>query len=47
MAERHLIEVGESMATFVKRLSGSGMAPEQVSRKTSIPLEKVKELLGA
>ncbi len=45
--DRHLIEVGESMETFVKRLSGSGMTPEQVSRKTSIPLEKVKELLGA
>jgi len=30
----------------VKRLSGSGMTPEQVSRKTSIPLKKVEELLG-
>lgn len=45
--DRHLIEVGESMVTFVRRLHGHNMTPEQVSQKTSIPLEKVRELLRA
>jgi catechol 2,3-dioxygenase-like lactoylglutathione lyase family enzyme len=45
--DRHLIEIGESMATFVKRLHSDNMTPEQVSQKTSIPLEKVIELLRA
>lgn len=45
--DRHLIEIGESMATFVKRLHSDNMTPEQVSQKTSIPLEKVRELLRA
>jgi catechol 2,3-dioxygenase-like lactoylglutathione lyase family enzyme len=43
--DRHLIEVGEAMDVFVRRLSGDRMTPEQVSEKTSIPLEKVRELL--
>ena len=42
--DRHLIEIGESMETFVKRLYNDNMTPEQVSQKTSIPLEKVREI---
>jgi catechol 2,3-dioxygenase-like lactoylglutathione lyase family enzyme len=45
--DRHLIEIGETLATFVKRLYNNKLTPEQVSQKTSIPLAKVKELLGA
>lgn len=45
--DRHLIEIGESTETFVKRLHRNNMTPEQVSQKTSIPLEKVQEILGA
>ena len=45
--DRHLIEIGESLETFVKHLHRQGMTPEQVSQKTSVPLEKVKEILGA
>ncbi len=43
--DRHLIEIGESMETFVRRLYSHNMTQEQVSQKTSIPLEKVRELL--
>jgi len=42
--DRHLIEVGEALETFVKRLHREGMTREQVSEKTSIPLETVREL---
>ncbi|MHB9028874.1 MAG: VOC family protein [Candidatus Latescibacterota bacterium] len=44
--DKHLIEVGESLGTFLKRLHEGNMTPEQVSRKTSVPLEKVNKLLG-
>ena len=44
--DRHLIEVGETLETFVQRLHREGMTPEQVSGKTSIPLETVRELLN-
>jgi catechol 2,3-dioxygenase-like lactoylglutathione lyase family enzyme len=43
--DRHLIEIGEAMEVFVKRLYNDNMTPEQVSKKTSIPLEKVREIL--
>jgi catechol 2,3-dioxygenase-like lactoylglutathione lyase family enzyme len=43
--DRHLIEVGETLRTFVRRLHNENMTPEQVSQKTSVPLETVRELL--
>jgi len=42
----HLIEVGETLETFVKRFHKEGMTPEQVSEKTSIPVETVRELIN-
>jgi len=44
--DRHLIEIGEALKTLVRRLIRENMTPEQVSKKTSIPLPTVKELLG-
>ena len=41
----HLIEIGESLDTFVKRLYREKMSPEDVSKKTHIPLGKVIEIL--
>ncbi|MCP3966320.1 MAG: glyoxalase [Lentisphaerae bacterium] len=43
--DKHLLEVGESLATFVNRLHKEGRTPEQVSEKTSVPLEAVKQLI--
>ena len=43
--DRHLIEIGETLETFVKRLYSENMTPEQVSEKTSIPLKTVRELI--
>ncbi len=42
----HLIEIGESLVTFVKRLHDGGMSPEIVAEKTHVPLAKVHEILG-
>ncbi|HPG41980.1 MAG TPA: hypothetical protein PLP19_17085 [bacterium] len=43
--DHHLIEIGEPLSVFVKRLNQEGMTPEQVSAKTSVPLKTVRELL--
>jgi catechol 2,3-dioxygenase-like lactoylglutathione lyase family enzyme len=44
--DRHLVEVGETMESMVRHLRASGMIPEQVAQKSSMPLGKVKEILG-
>lgn len=44
--DRHLIEIGESMDTFVRRLYKETGSPEQVSKKTSITLDEVRGILG-
>lgn len=39
--DNHLIEIGESMATFIGKFHRQGMTPEQISEKTFVPVEKV------
>lgn len=43
--DHHLVEVGETMPTFLKRLYASGLTLEEVSRRTGAPLETVKQLV--
>ena len=43
--DNHLIEIGESMKQFVKRFYKQGMTIEQVSARTSVPMEEVKKLI--
>jgi catechol 2,3-dioxygenase-like lactoylglutathione lyase family enzyme len=43
--DNNLIEVGEKLETFVIRMAKSGMIPEEISAKTTIPVEIVKALL--
>jgi catechol 2,3-dioxygenase-like lactoylglutathione lyase family enzyme len=43
--DNNLIEVGETMEAFVKRFSESGMTPEQISVKTTIPVEIVRQMV--
>jgi|WetSurMetagenome_2_1015567.scaffolds.fasta_scaffold00609_11 catechol 2,3-dioxygenase-like lactoylglutathione lyase family enzyme len=42
----HLIEVGESMKTFVSGFYKKGMTVEQVSKRTSVPVDEVRRLLN-
>jgi catechol 2,3-dioxygenase-like lactoylglutathione lyase family enzyme len=44
--DRHLLEIGETLETFVKRLFDGNMTVEQISQKTKIPAGIVKQLLG-
>jgi catechol 2,3-dioxygenase-like lactoylglutathione lyase family enzyme len=42
--ENNLIEIGETIPCFVKRFHNVGMNLEEVSQRTSVPLEKVREI---
>lgn len=41
----HLIEVGESMKKFIGRFHDMGFSPDEIFRKTSVPVEEVRRLL--
>ncbi len=43
--DNNLIEVGETMESFVRRFSESGMKPEEISDRTTIPLAIVRKIL--
>ncbi len=42
--EGNLVEIGESVFCFVQRFYASGMSLEEVSQRTSVPLEAVKKI---
>lgn len=42
--ENNLIEIGETIPCFVKRFYNQGMSIEDVSKKTSVPIEIVKRI---
>lgn len=44
--DNHLIEIGESLETFVNRMHKEGMNVAEISDKTGIPHEFVEELLS-
>lgn len=41
----HLIEIGETIQTFVKRMNSNGMTNSEIAKKTHIPIETVVEFL--
>lgn len=43
--ENNLIEVGESIPCFVKRIAAEGLSAEEVSTRTSVPVEYVAQIL--
>ena len=42
--ENNLIEIGESIPCFVKRFKSQGMSVEEVSKRTSVPIEIVEQI---
>jgi len=42
----HVVEVGEPLTMLVKRLVGQGLSHEEISARTSIPVEMVAALNG-
>lgn len=45
--DNNLIELGEPLPGFVKRLHDEGMSIDQVAEKTSVPVDQVKELVAS
>ncbi len=45
--ENNIVEIGETMPCFVRRMYKDGLSPEEISEKTSLPLEKIKEYLNS
>ena len=43
--DNHLIEFGESIRQFIQRFYDQGLTVEQVSQRTSVPVDEVKKLL--
>ncbi len=43
--DKHLIEVGETLQTFVKRMHSEGMSAEDIHEKSSIPIDTIRQLL--
>jgi catechol 2,3-dioxygenase-like lactoylglutathione lyase family enzyme len=43
--DNHLIEIGESMRKFVCRFYNQGLTIDQVSKRTSVPIEEIKRLI--
>lgn len=44
--DNHLIEIGEPLEVFVMNMHKHGLSPEQISNKSGIPIETVKNLLS-
>lgn len=44
--DSHLIEIGEPLNVFVRRLHGEGMAADQISRKTGVPMDMVQAIIS-
>lgn len=43
--ENNLVEIGESIPCFVKRIHNSGLSAEETSQRTSVSLEMVNEII--
>lgn len=43
--DNHLIEIGESMKQFVSRFYRQGLNEEEISKRTSVPVEEVRRLI--
>jgi catechol 2,3-dioxygenase-like lactoylglutathione lyase family enzyme len=43
--DNNLVEIGETIPTFVKRMYEEGMSVEEIAVKSSVPKEEVKEMI--
>jgi catechol 2,3-dioxygenase-like lactoylglutathione lyase family enzyme len=43
----HLIEIGETLPTFLRRMHDQGMTEDEISKKSHVPLERVREFIRA
>ncbi len=43
--DKHLVEIGEPMETFVKNMNEKGLSSNQITEKSGIPIETVNNIL--
>lgn len=43
--DKHLVEVGEPLETFVRNMSKKGLSVKQITEKSGIPIETVNRIL--
>ncbi len=43
--DKHLVEIGQSLETFVKNMNRNGLSAKQISEKSGIPIETVNKIL--
>ena len=44
--DNHLIEIGETMKSVIKRLHKNGMAPKEISKKTYMDIDTIEKYLS-
>ena len=44
--DNHLVEVGEPLPSFIKRMHDEGMSVEAIHEKSGVPFETIKNLTG-
>lgn len=42
----HIVEFGEPMSSVIIRYAEQGMTPEEIGKRTTMPLDVIKEVLG-
>ena len=43
--DRHIVEVGENMATVCRRFCGAGLTAEEIAEKMGVPSKYVSKIL--
>lgn len=43
--DKHLIEIGEPLPTFIINMNNNGLSAKQITEKSGVPIETVKSLL--
>jgi hypothetical protein len=43
--DNHLIEIGESMKQFVGRFYSQGLSPDEIYKRTGVPVSEVSRLI--
>ncbi|OAA95110.1 VOC family protein [Clostridium coskatii] len=42
--DKHIIEVGESMVSVIKRFLSEGLTPEETAKRTQFPIDYIRQL---
>ncbi|MFP4025190.1 MAG: VOC family protein [Thiohalospira sp.] len=43
--DKNLIEIGETLSVFIKRLKNKGLSINEINKKTGVPVDKIKKLI--